>query len=236
MPAPGDREGRQIGRSRAMAKIDADIELVASRRCSVLIEGETGTGKEMVARTIHENGSRAKGPWIAINCAAIPEALLEAELFGHSGARLLGRTGARRRNSKLRKPRCTIFLDEIGDMPLATQGKLLRVLQEREIERLGGNERVRLDVRVIAATNVDLEDRVRQGLFRQDLFYRLNVFRIELPALRDRADDIPVLAQHFVDKVCVNERFAAKRLDASTLACLEAHSWPGNVRELEDAD
>jgi transcriptional regulator with GAF, ATPase, and Fis domain len=225
--------GGLIGRSRAMAKVAADIQMVADRRCNVLIEGETGTGKEVVAREIHKSGTRSRGPWIAVNCSAIPEALLEAELFGHVRGAFTGAVQARAGKFEAAN-HGSIFLDEIGDMPLATQAKLLRVIQEREVERLGGNERIRLDVRVIAATNVDLEDRVRQGLFRQDLFYRLNVFRIELPALRSRTDDIPVLAQHFVDKVCSSEHFAPKRLDTSTLERLEGYGWPGNVRELEN--
>ncbi len=222
-----------IGQSAAMSRIAAEIELVAGRRCNVLIEGETGTGKEVVARAIHNSGSRGKGPWVAINCSAIPEALLEAELFGHVRGAFTGAVQARAGKFEVAN-HGSIFLDEIGDMPLATQAKLLRVLQEREIERLGGNERIRLDVRVIAATNVDLEERVRRGLFRQDLFYRLNVFRIELPPLRDRMEDIPVLARHFIDKVCLSERFGPKHLDPSALERMGTHGWPGNVRELEN--
>ena len=185
------RPGSLIGRSAGIQKIEADIALVADRRCNLLIEGETGTGKEVVARETHALGGRSRGPWVAVNCSAIPEALLEAELFGHVKGAFTGAVQSRAGKFEAAN-HGTIFLDEIGDMPLATQAKLLRVLQEREVERLGGNERIRLDVRVIAATNVNLAERVAAGLFRQDLYYRLNVFRIALPPLRERTDDIPL--------------------------------------------
>jgi transcriptional regulator with PAS, ATPase and Fis domain len=187
---------------------------VANRHCNVLIEGETGTGKEIVAREIHRAGQRGRAPWVAVNCGAIPETLLEAELFGHARGAFTGAVQARAGKFEAAN-HGTIFLDEIGDMPLAVQAKLLRVLQEREVERLGGNECIRLDVRVIAATNADLAERVRQGLFRQDLYYRLNVFRIAIPPLR--------------------EGIRPKTLDASTLDRLMTHTWPGNARELENA-
>jgi transcriptional regulator with GAF, ATPase, and Fis domain len=222
-----------IGDSAAIAKIEGDIGMVANRRCNVLIEGETGTGKEVVARAIHASGNRSRGPWVAVNCSAIPEPLLEAELFGYVRGAFTGAV-----QTKMGKFEAanhgTIFLDEIGDMPLATQAKLLRVLQEREVEKLGGNESIRLDVRVIAATNAELSARVKEGTFRQDLFYRLNVFRMELPPLRERTGDIASLAKHFVDKVCANERISPKTLDRSTLERLMFHSWPGNIRELEN--
>jgi DNA-binding NtrC family response regulator len=222
-----------VGSSPLIRDVQAAIRMVRDRNCNVLIEGETGTGKEVVAREIHASGGRSRGPWVAVNCSAIPEPLLEAELFGyHKGAF----TGAQQsRAGKFEAANNgTIFLDEIGDMPIGIQAKLLRVLQEREIERLGGNERVRLNIRVIAATNVDLAARVREGRFRQDLFYRLNVFQITLPALRDRPDDVPALAYHFVKKVCGNERIPPKMLDRSALDRLRAQFWPGNVRELEN--
>jgi transcriptional regulator with PAS, ATPase and Fis domain len=171
---------------------------------------------------------------VAVNCGAIPEALLEAELFGHVKGAFTGAVQARAGKFEIAN-HGTLFLDEIGDMPLAVQAKLLRVLQEREVERLGGNERIKLDVRVIAATNVNLAQRVQEGLFRQDLYYRLNVFRIELPPLRARAEDILALAEHFIRKACANEGVARKTLDRSALDRLKAHSWPGNVRELENA-
>src|SRR6185312_12749378 len=198
-----------------------------------LIQGETGTGKEVAAREIHAAGDRSRGPWVAVNCTAIPEPLLEAELFGYHKGAFTGALQSRAGKFEAAN-NGTIFLDEIGDMPIALQARLLRVLQEREIERLGGNERLRLNIRVIAATNVDLAERVRQGLFRQDLFYRLNVFEIRLPPLRDRPDDIAPLARHFVKKVCAAERIPLKTLDRSALDRLEARDWPGNVRELEN--
>jgi len=170
---------------------------------------------------------------VAVNCGAIPDTLLEAELFGHVKGAFTGAVQARIGKFEAAN-HGTIFLDEIGDMPLAVQAKLLRILQEREIERLGGNERIHLDVRVIAATNVNLKDRVREGLFRQDLYYRLNVFQIVLPPLRERAGDIPVLASHFVAKVCANENLRPKTLDASAIDQLHEHTWPGNARELEN--
>jgi DNA-binding NtrC family response regulator len=222
-----------IGASRSIRAVASSIALVANRHCNVLIEGETGTGKEVVAREIHRSGSRGRAPWVAVNCGAIPETLLEAELFGHARGAFTGAVQARAGKFEAAN-RGTIFLDEIGDMPLAVQAKLLRVLQEREIERLGGNERIHLDVRVIAATNVDLAERVRQGLFRQDLFYRLNVFRIAIPPLRERPEDIAVLANHFAARVCASEGIRPKTLDASTLDYLTTHTWPGNARELEN--
>jgi transcriptional regulator with PAS, ATPase and Fis domain len=223
-----------IGGSRSMLDVQAAIRMVADRQCSVLIEGETGTGKEVVAREIHAAGSRRRGPWVAVNCSAIPEPLLEAELFGYVKGAFTGAQQSRAGKFEAAN-HGTMFLDEIGDMPIGTQAKLLRVLQEREIERLGGNERVRLDIRIIAATNVDLAARVKDGRFRQDLFYRLNVFQIVLPPLRDRPDDINMLARHFVRKVCTNERIPLKTLDRSALDKLGAQNWPGNVRELENA-
>lgn len=224
---------RLVGASRSILAVAANIALVANRHCNVLIEGETGTGKEVVAREIHESGRRSRGPWVAINCGAIPEALLEAELFGHVKGAFTGAVQSRAGKFEAAN-HGTIFLDEIGEMPLPVQAKLLRVLQEREIERLGGNERIRLDVRVLAASNVDLAARVGEGLFREDLYYRLNVFQIVLPALRERLGDLPLLAGHLVARICASENMAPKRLDPSALQQLGRHSWPGNVRELEN--
>lgn len=223
-----------IGAGQPMREVQAAIRVVSDRQCNVLIEGETGTGKEVVAREIHSSGARARGPWVAVNCSAIPEPLLEAELFGYLKGAFTGAHQSRAGKFEAAN-HGTIFLDEIGDMPVGIQAKLLRVLQEREIERLGGNERVRLDIRVIAATNVDLAARVKDGCFRQDLFYRLNVFRILLPPLRDRPDDVTLLARHFVKRICANERIPVKTLDRSAIDKLRAQSWPGNVRELENA-
>jgi DNA-binding NtrC family response regulator len=237
MQTPSVREappgGALIGASRSMRAVSSTIGMIANRRCNVLIEGETGTGKEVVAREIHRSGNRARGPWVGVNCGAIPESLLEAELFGHVRGAFTGAVHARAGKFEAAS-HGTIFLDEIGEMPFSVQAKLLRVLQEKEIERLGSNERIRLDVRVIAATNVNLGDKVREGLFREDLYYRLNVFQIRLPPLRERPVDIPVLAQHFIAKICANENLPPKTLDASALDRLLEHSWPGNARELEN--
>lgn len=222
-----------IGVSRAMQAVAADIDMVANRRCNVLIEGETGTGKEVVAREIHQSGGRARGPWVAVNCGAIPEPLLEAELFGHARGAFTGAVQSRVGKFEAAN-HGTIFLDEIGEMPFAVQAKLLRVLQEKEVERLGGNERIRLDIRVIAATNANLREKVRNGSFRQDLYYRLNVFQISLTPLRERPSDIPALARHFLARICRNENLQPKILDASALDSLLEHAWPGNARELEN--
>jgi transcriptional regulator with GAF, ATPase, and Fis domain len=218
---------------RTIAGVSGSIDLVARRRCNVLLEGETGTGKEVAAREIHARSDRSRGPWVPVNCSAIPETLLEAELFGHAKGAFTGAYQARAGKFEAAH-QGTIFLDEIGDMPIAVQSKLLRVLQEKEVERLGGNERVRLDVRVIAATNVNLAERVRAGLFRPDLYYRLNVFPIALPSLRERREDIPVLARHFLTRICLAENLPQKSLDPSAVERLLVHSWPGNVRELEN--
>jgi transcriptional regulator with PAS, ATPase and Fis domain len=230
----GGRGRALIGGSTSLEAVSSSIALVANRRCNVLIEGETGTGKEVVAREIHRSGSRSRGPWVAVNCGAIPDALLEAELFGHVRGAFTGAVQGRAGKFEMAN-HGTIFLDEIGDMPFAVQAKLLRVLQEKEVERLGGNERIHLDVRVVAATNVNLRDRVREGAFRQDLYYRLNVFQIVMPPLRDRREDIAALAHHFVAKVCASENLRPKNLDAAALDQLREHTWPGNVRELENA-
>lgn len=222
-----------IGGSPSIQAVSSSIGLIADRRCNVLIEGETGTGKEVVAQEIHRSGRRSRGPWIAVNCGAIPDTLLEAELFGHVKGAFTGAVQGRAGKFEA-AGHGTIFLDEIGDMPFAVQAKLLRVLQEKEVVRLGGNERIRLDARVIAATKVRLGDRVKEGLFREDLYYRLNVFQIPLPPLREHIEDLPALAHHFVNKVCVNENLGAKHLDAGVLDLLSEHTWPGNVRELEN--
>lgn len=222
-----------VGASPGITSVASDVELVANRTCNVLIEGETGTGKEVVARAIHALGSRNKGPWVAVNCGAIPEALLEAELFGHVRGAFTGAIQSRAGKFEIAN-RGTIFLDEITEMPMGLQAKLLRVLQERELERLGGNEKVRLDIRVVAATNAGLSERVRQGLFREDLYYRLNVFRIWVPPLRDRRDDIPLLARHFIEKICRAEGCRTKSLEGTAMDKLMSHAWSGNVRELEN--
>jgi len=209
------------------------IRQIGPRRCTVLITGETGTGKEMVARAVHSAGPRANQQMVAINGSALPENLLEAELFGHVKGAFTGavnhRTGRFEQADK-----GTLFLDEIGDMPIELQAKLLRALQEREVQRLGSSESIKVDVRVIAASNVDLYDRVRQGKFREDLFYRLNVVPIHMPPLRRRIGDIPLLVSHFVKKVCSAEGLPLRRVTPEALELLKSRPWQGNVRELEN--
>ncbi len=223
-----------VGGSRAMEQIAATIRLVGPRRSTVLITGETGTGKELVARAVHQASTRAHLPMVAVNCNALPATLLEAELFGHVRGAFTGAVNARTGRFE-QANRSTLLLDEIGDVPLELQAKLLRVLQEREIERLGSSEPVRIDVRIIAATNADLAERMREGRFREDLFYRLNVVSIRVPPLRDRRTDIPALVSHFIAKFCREEGLPAKRAGRDTLARLCDYSWPGNVRQLEHA-
>lgn len=222
-----------VGNSKAMRQVAQVIRLVATRRCSVLITGETGTGKELAARAIHLASSRSGGPIVAVNCSAIPENLLEAELFGHTRGAFTGAAGMRIGRFE-EAHRGTLFLDEIADLPYGMQTKLLRVLQEREIQRLGSGETIKVDFRLVAACNVTLEDRIREGKFREDLFYRLNIFPIEMPSLRERADDIPLLVQHFLDKICMSEGIPMKQVSSESMERLIAHPWPGNVRQLEN--
>jgi transcriptional regulator with GAF, ATPase, and Fis domain len=210
------------------------IQLVGGRRATVLITGETGTGKEMVARAIHLAGPRAQHPMVAVNCNALPENLMEAELFGHVKGAFTG--AIQHRVGRFEQAnRGTLFLDEIGDLPLDIQTKLLRVLQEREFQRVGSSETVRVDVRVIAATNVDLLEKIRERKFREDLYYRLNVVPIATPALRDRLDDVPALARHFIEKICRLEGIPERELSPDALDWLVMQPWPGNVRQLENA-
>ena len=223
-----------IGESRPMEQVVEKIRLVAPRRCTVLITGETGTGKELVARSIHVAGNRAQGPLVCVNCSALPEALLEAELFGHVKGAFTG--AMHQRIGRFEQAhRGTIFLDEIGDMPVNLQAKLLRVLQEREFQRLGSSETIRVDVRVIAATHANLRELIAESKFREDLFYRLNVVPIAIPSLRERKADIQLLVRHFIEKVCREENLALKDISHETVARLACHDWPGNIRELENA-
>ena len=234
--SPGRETWRRmlIGESRPMEQIAQRIRLVAPRRSTVLITGETGTGKEVVARSIHAASNRAHLPIVSVNCSALPETLLEAELFGHVKGAFTGATNHRAGRFE-QANRGTIFLDEIGDMPLSLQAKLLRVLQEREFQRLGSSETVHVDVRVIAATHTDLAELIRQGKFRDDLYYRLNVVEIAIPPLRERCSDVPALVQHFINRICREEGVPPKQISSETLDRLARHDWPGNVRQLENA-
>ena len=222
-----------VGASPRMQDMARIIALVAPRRCTVLITGETGTGKEVAARAIHMASDRAAQRMVALNCSAIPEHLLEAELFGHTRGAFTG--AANLRIGRFEEANnSTLFLDEIGDMPLDLQAKLLRVLQEREVQRLGSSDTLKVNVRVIAASNLDLLERVKQNKFREDLFYRLNVVPIQMPPLRARPTDISLLARHFVAKICRLEGIPAKELYNDTLQHLASYHWPGNVRQLEN--
>ena len=223
--------GDIIGRSPLLLRAVQRARASASTGADVLIEAESGTGKELLARFIHESSDRCKKPFIAVNCAAVPEALLESELFGHGRGAFTGAIANRPGKFELADGG-TILLDEIGEMPLNLQPKLLRVLQEREFERLGEANPIRVDIRVIATTNISLSTMVERGQFRADLYYRLNVIPLTLPPLRDRRDDIPVLARHFAEKYAAQYRSACPRLQPDFVDCLLAHSWPGNVREL----
>ena len=223
-----------IGESLAMQQVLEMIRLVGPRKSTVLISGETGAGKELVARAIHMASHRAHAPMVAVNCTALPENLLEAELFGHVKGAFTGAINHRIGRFE-QAHRGTLFLDEVGDLPLDIQAKLLRVLQEREFQRIGSSETIKVDVRMIAATNVDLAQAVRDGKFREDLYYRLNVVPLLVPALRERASDIPALVQHMIGKICAQEGLAPKRVGRETLNRLAACPWPGNVRQLENA-
>jgi nitrogen regulation protein NR(I) len=229
-----DRVDRIVGHTPEMQELYKAIGRVAPLDVPVLVQGESGTGKELVARAIYQHSARSQGPFLAINCAAIPEGLLESELFGHEKGAFTG--ADRRRIGKFEQAdRGTLFLDEIGDMTLATQPKLLRLLQEQQFERVGGEETIRTDVRVIAATNQDLERKAAAGKFRYDLLYRLKVFTIYLPPLRVRKDDLPLLVAHFLKLLNRDLRKRVTSIAPEALRVLEAYAWPGNVRELQSA-
>ena len=223
-----------VGQSRAMQKVFDAIETVAPTDATVLITGESGTGKELVARAIHSGSPRKFQPLVAIHCGALTETLLESELFGHEKGAFTGAQYRKKGKFEIAEGG-TVFLDEIGDITLKTQTDLLRVLQEREIVRVGGNQPIKVDFRCVAATNKDLQQLIDEGRFRPDLFYRLNVFRIEIPPLRERKDDIPLLVNHFVQKFsqAMNKRIT--RVAPSAMYQLQQYGWPGNVRELENA-
>ena len=222
-----------IGNSSAMQDIYKTIGKVAGSDVTILIQGESGTGKELVARAVHFNSSRLGKPFVAINCAAIPRDLLESELFGSEKGAYTG-SSDRKQGKFEQAHRGTIFLDEIGDMPLDLQAKILRVLQEHEVTRIGGNQNIPVDVRIVAATNQDLIERVRNKEFREDLYYRLNVVPITLVPLRERREDIPELAHYFLERACGELAIPHKQLSTEAMSLLIAHNWPGNVRELEN--
>ncbi|MDR4500517.1 MAG: sigma 54-interacting transcriptional regulator [Nitrospirales bacterium] len=228
-----DAIGGMVGQSKGLKKVQSLAKSVAPTDSSVLITGETGTGKELLARYIHDQSPRRHRPFIAINCAGLPSGLVESELFGHERGAFTGADELKLGRFELANGG-TLFLDEIGEMPQATQSKLLRVLQDGQVDRLGGKESIPVDVRIVAATNSDLKHAVSSGQFRMDLFYRLHVFPIALPPLRDRPTDISLLAQHFLDRVCAKFSLPCRRMSEQSLERLMAYSWPGNVRELQN--
>lgn len=222
-----------IGKSRKMKEVFEILAMAAPSDATVLIKGESGTGKELIANAIHQNSPRAGNPFIKVNCAALPEPLLESELFGHERGAFTGAVSMRKGRFELADGG-SIFLDEISEMSPAMQARLLRVLQEQEFDRVGGMKTVKVDVRVISATNKDLELEVKEGRFREDLFYRLNVISVPLPSLRERKEDIPVLAEHFLSVFSEKNRRVIKGFHPKTLDLFMRHDWPGNVRELEN--
>lgn len=230
---------RRLGRhqivwaSPAMREVMSQLENVAASETRVCIRGETGTGKELIARTLHDKSPRRSGPFISLNCAAIPTELMESELYGHEKGSFTG-AAARHVGKFEQAHRGTLFLDEIGDMPLAMQAKLLRALAEGEIERVGGDRPLAVDVRVVVATHRNLEEQVRQGAFREDLYHRIFVFPIAIPALRERPQDIPVLAAHFARQLAEQNNWKARNFSEAAIARLSQYSWPGNVREMRN--
>jgi two-component system response regulator PilR (NtrC family) len=223
-----------IGRSDVMVGVFRLVETIAPTVSTVLITGESGTGKELVARAIHFNSARSDKPFVAVNCGALPETLLESELFGHMRGAFTG-ADTNKKGLLEAADKGTVFLDEIGEMSALVQVKLLRVLQERKFRRLGGTDEVEADLRIIAATNKDLSKLVAEGHFREDLFYRINVIPIRLPALRERTEDIPLLAEHFVARFAEHMGKPVTGISGAAIAALKAYSWPGNIRELENA-
>jgi len=232
-PATSIPECELIGSRTGLRHVWNLVQMVARTDSGVLIQGETGTGKELIARAVHEESNRRSGPFVKLNCAAMPSGLLESELFGHERGAFTGAWTQTTGRFQL-ADRGTLFLDEIGDLPLELQPKLLRVLQEQEFERLGGARTIKVDVRVVAATNQDLSQMVQDRRFRADLFYRLNVFPILLPPLRDRSEDIPLLVQHFVGKLASRLNKELKHIPSEVMEVMRLHDWPGNIRELQN--
>lgn len=232
-PSGAHSRNMLIGSSPAMQEVARITNLIAPRTSTVLILGETGTGKELIANAIHGLSPRGSRPMVTVNCPAIPSDLLESEMFGHVRGAFTG--ASNNRIGKFEQAHeSTLFIDEIGDLPLDLQAKLLRAIQEREVQPVGSSETIRIDVRVIAATNIDLLERVKQGRFREDLYYRLNVVPIQLPNLRDRSSDIPLLARYFVNKVAERESLPVKEITPDAMGALAGYSWPGNVRQLQN--
>jgi transcriptional regulator with GAF, ATPase, and Fis domain len=225
--------GQVIGKSPALQAVLEQVELVAPTDSTVLIQGETGTGKELIAQAIHQTGSRRGRPFVKLNCAAIPLDLLESELFGHERGAFTGAIAQKFGRFEL-ADKGTLFLDEVGDIPLALQPKLLRVLQEQEFERLGSNRTHHVDIRLVAATNRDLKEMVNRGQFRNDLYYRLNVFPVLLPPLRERREDIPALVGHFVEFFGRRMGRQIEHIPPETMSALSSYQWPGNIRELQN--
>jgi formate hydrogenlyase transcriptional activator len=224
---------RLIGATPKFGAVLEQVQTVAAADCTVLIQGETGTGKELVARAIHEASARRHHGFIAINCSAIPAALLESEMFGYERGAFTGAVAPRMGRFQA-ADRGTLFLDEIGDLPIELQPKLLRAIQEQEFERLGSSHTMRVDARIVAATNQPLEDMAGEGRFRMDLYYRLNVFPIRIPPLRERRDDIPALVQHFVDAYASRHGKSIAHISDGLMRALVRHHWPGNIRELQN--
>ena len=222
-----------IGESPSMRSLKEQILVVGRSNSRVLITGENGTGKELIARSVHRASQRADKPFIAVNCAAIPETLIESELFGHEKGAFTGAVSVQRGKFEIAYSG-TLFLDEIGDMSLNTQAKVLRVLQEQEFQRVGGTRNIRVDVRLITATNKNLSDEIKKGAFREDLFYRINVIILNAPPLRDRKEDIPLLAEHFLNEVIREQGLKDKRLTDQSIELMKGYDWPGNVRELRN--
>src|ERR1700722_1528707 len=226
-------ENELIGSSSGMRRALSEVRMVAPTDSAVLIQGETGTGKELIARAVHDQSSRRRAPFVTLNCAAIPSGLLESELFGHERGAYTGALNSAIGRFQMAH-QGTLFLDEIGDMPVELQPKLLRVLQEQEFEKLGSTRTIRVDVRIVAATNRDLSKMVEERRFRADLFYRLHVFPIALPPLRERLDDIPHLVRHFVHKFADRMNKQIDVIPDHVMEALQQHSWPGNIRELQN--
>lgn len=228
-----ERQYEIIGVSKVIQEIREFIKIVAPTNTSVLITGESGTGKELVARAIHKESPRGMNPFVEVNCAAIPEELIESELFGHEKGAFTGAIQKRRGKFDLANGG-TIFLDEIGDMSLKTQAKILRIIEEKKFERVGGSKSVEVDVRIIAATNKNLEEEIKKGNFREDLYYRLNVIPIHIKPLRERKEDIPVLVEYFISKICLENGRDKKEITSDAVDVLCSYNWPGNVRELRN--